>query len=136
MILIDSNVLLDILDEDSEWYAWSTDAIIRAANESMIAINPVIYAETSIRFASPEEFEEVFPSNLFRREPLPFSAAFLAGKAHFAYRRKGGSRTATLPDFFIGAHAAIANRKILTRDPRRFRKYFPSVELIAPKNLD
>ena len=132
MILIDSNVLLDVLDEDSEWYAWSAGAIVRATNESLVAINPVIYAETSIRFQSPAEFEEVFPANVFRREPLPFLAGFLAGKAHFAYRRKGGFRTATLPDFFIGAHAAVANYKIMTRDPRRFRRYFPTVELIAP----
>lgn len=132
MILIDSNVLLDILDEDSEWYLWSAGAVVRATNEFTVAINPVIYAEASIRFASPEEFEDVFPANVFRREPLPFLAGFLAGKAHVSYRRKGGLRTATLPDFFIGAHAAVAGHRILTRDPRRFRRYFPTVELLAP----
>lgn len=133
MILIDSNVLLDILDENSNWYAWSSETVIRVANDSAVAINPVIYAEASIRFVSPLEFEEVFPEAVFRREPLPFLAGFLAGKAHFEYRRRGGVRAATLPDFFIGAHAAVAGYRILTRDPRRFRRYFPSVELIAPK---
>jgi len=132
MILIDSNVLLDILDEDSEWYAWSSETVIRSANESTVAINPVIYAEASIRFASPAEFEEVFPEAVFRREPLPFLAGFLAGKAHFEYRRRGGVRVATLPDFFIGSHAAVSGYRILTRDPRRFQRYFPSVKLIAP----
>lgn len=132
MIMIDSNVLLDLLDEDSEWYTWSSEAIVRAANQSIVVINPIIYAETSIRFASPEEFEEVFPANIFRQEPLPFSAAFLAGKAHLAYRQKGGVRAATLPDFFIGAHAFIAAYRVVTRDPRRLRRYFPTVELITP----
>ncbi|MGE3467331.1 MAG: type II toxin-antitoxin system VapC family toxin [Pyrinomonadaceae bacterium] len=132
MILIDSNILLDLLDEDSEWYEWSAEAVVRATDGSTVAINPIIFAETSIRFASPEEFEEVFPANIFKREPLPFSAAFLAGKAHLAYRQKGGSRGATLPDFFIGAHAAVSGHRILTRDPRRFKRYFPTVELIAP----
>ena len=132
MIMIDSNILLDVLDVDSEWYEWSAGAIVDATNASLVAINPVIYAEASIRFASPEEFEEVFPAKIFHREQLPFLAAFLAAKAHFTYRRRGGFRTATLPDFFIGAHALVANFKILTRDPRRFRRYFPSVELITP----
>ena len=132
MILIDSNVLLDILDEDSEWHGWSSESLVRAANNSTLAINPVIYAEASIRFADPAEFEEAFPEAVYRREPLPFLAGFLAGKAHFEYRRRGGIRAATLPDFFIGAHAAVARYRILTRDRRRFRRYFPSVELIAP----
>lgn len=132
MILIDSNVLLDILDEDSEWYEWSAEAIIHATNRSPVAINQVIYAEASIRFATPDEFEEVYPPHIFRRESLPFVAGFLAAKAHVAYRRKGGFRSATLPDFFIGAHAVVANYKVMTRDPRRFRRYFPTVELITP----
>lgn len=130
--MIDSNVLLDLLDEDSEWYCWSSEAVVRATIESIVVINPVIYAETSIRFASPEEFEDVFPASVFKLESLPFSAAFLAGKAHLAYRQKGGLRAATLPDFFIGAHAAVSGHRILTRDPRRLRRYFPSVDLITP----
>jgi len=133
MILIDSNILLDIASEDSEWNSWSSDAVIAAGDSSELAINPVIYAEASIRYASPAEFDDAFPSEFFRREPLPFAAAFLAGKAHLAYRNRGGSRVAALPDFFIGAHAAVAGFQILTRDPRLFRSYFPSVELIAPQ---
>jgi len=130
--MIDSSVLLDLLDENSEWYAWSSHEVIRATNDFLVVINPMIYAETSIRFASPEEFDEVYPASVFRREALPFSAAFLAAKAHLAYRRKGGFRAATLPDFFIGAHAVVAGYRVLTRDPRRLRRYFPSVELIVP----
>ena len=133
MILIDSNILLDIASEDSEWYAWSSEAVASAGSSSELAINPVIYAEASVRYSSPEEFDNAFPERFFRREPLPFAAAFLAGKAHLAYRKKGGSRLAPLPDFFIGAHAAVSRFKILTRDPRRIRRYFPSVELIAPE---
>jgi predicted nucleic acid-binding protein len=132
MILIDSNILLDIASEDSEWNSWSSSAVTAAGNSSELAINPIIYAEASIRYATPAEFDNAFPPEFFRREPLPFAASFLAGKAHLAYRSRGGSRVATLPDFFIGAHAAVTNYKILTRDPRRLRRYFPTVELIAP----
>ena len=132
MILIDSNVLFDLLSDDPIWYRWSASALAAAALESHLAINPVIYAETSVRFKTPEEFDELFPSTEFRREPLPYAAAFLAAKAHLAYRRSGGVRTSTLPDFFIGAHAAVAGCRLLTRDARRYRTYFPSVELIAP----
>lgn len=132
MILIDSNVLFDLLVEDPIWFRWSASAVAAAASESELAINPIIYAEVSTRFESPEEFDEVFPTEDFRRESLPYAAAFLAGKAHIAYRQRGGSRTATLPDFFIGAHAAVSGFGILTRAPRRFRRYFPTVEVIAP----
>lgn len=132
MILIDSNILLDIASEDSEWCPWSSEAVAAAGSSSELGINPVIYAEASVRYASPAEFDAAFPEQFFRREPLPYAAAFLAGKAHLAYRSHGGSRVAPLPDFFIGAHAAVSGHRILTRDPRRFRRYFPTVELIAP----
>jgi predicted nucleic acid-binding protein len=132
MILIDSNILLDIASEDSEWYSWSSAAVAAAGNSSDLAINPIIYAEASVRYASPAEFDTAFPPDFFRRLPMPYPSAFLAGKAQLAYRNHGGLRVATLPDFFIGAHAAIANYKIMTRDPRRFRRYFPTVTLIAP----
>ena len=132
MILIDSSILLDISSEDSEWFSWSSTNIATAGNSFDLAINQVIYAEASVRYASPAEFDNAFPPDFLRRMPLPFAAAFLAGKAHLAYRKHGGSRVATLPDFFIGAHAAVANYKIMTRDPRRFRRYFPTVELICP----
>lgn len=132
MILIDSNVLLDLYDRGSKWHAWSYTELRSAAEDSELVINPIIYAEASIRFETPAQFDEAFPPADFLRRALPFSAAFLAGKAHVEYRRRGGVRSATLPDFFIGAHAAVSGYRLLTRDPRRFRRYFPTVELIAP----
>lgn len=132
MILIDSNVLLDLYDRSSKWHEWSASTLRSVADDAELVINPIIYAEASIRFETPAEFDEAFsPEDLVRRA-IPYAAAFLAGKAHMEYRRRGGVRAATLPDFFIGAHALVACYKILTRDPRRFRRYFPTVELIAP----
>lgn len=131
-ILVDSSVLLDIVSPDSEWLEWSSAALAAAAERSQLAINPIIYAEVSSRYATIEELDEILPGNVYRREGLPYSAAFLAGKAFLKYRRHGGSRTTPIADFYIGAHAAVAGYKILTRDPRRFRRYFPTVELIAP----
>jgi predicted nucleic acid-binding protein len=101
-------------------------------DRSDACFNPLIYAEISTRFTSIEELDELIPIDVFRRVPIPYQAAFLAGKAHAAYRRRGGTRITTLPDFFIGAHALVSGHTILTRDTRRFRQYFPSVELIAP----
>ena len=92
----------------------------------------MIYAECSVSYKRIEEVEAAIPPELFRREPLPYEAAFLAGKAFLQYRRRGGARTSPLPDFFIGAHAAVSGYRLLTRDPRRYRAYFPTVELIAP----
>jgi len=132
MILIDSNVLLDLYDVGSEWHQWSVGALAAAADEAPLMIDPIIYAEVSIKFKTPVEFDEAFPPEDFLRQDLPFAAAFIAGKAHTEYRRRGGVRAATLPDFFIGAHALVAGYRILTRDPRRFRRYFPTVEVIAP----
>jgi predicted nucleic acid-binding protein len=103
-----------------------------AADESTLAINPVVYAEVSIGFRTIEELEDLLPDGDFRRLELPYEAAFLAGKAFLSYRRRGGNRAAPLPDFYIGAHAAIAGMRLLTRDPQRYRTYFPSVTLIAP----
>lgn len=132
MILIDSNILLDIVSKDPVWFEWSLASLASVAEDSELCINPLIYSEVSIRFVSPKEFDETFPEATFKRAVLPYSAAFLAGRAHLAYRRRGGSRTSPLPDFFIGAHAAVAGFRLLTRDARRYRTYFPSVELIAP----
>ena len=132
MILIDSSVLLDISSNDPVWFEWSISSLAELAGESTLCINQIIYAEACVKFNSSEEFDTAFPMQDFIRENIPYSAAFLAAKAQIAYRRRGGSRTATLPDFFIGAHAAVAGYQILTRDPRRFRRYFPSVQLIAP----
>jgi hypothetical protein len=131
-VLIDSNVLLDIFTEDAKWFAWSSAALENAADESRLVINAVIYAEASIRFSRIEDFEDALPRSVAEREPIPFEAAFLAGKAFAAYRRRKGARMRTLPDFFIGAHAAVAGYRLLTRDPRTYRTYFPRVELISP----
>jgi len=131
--LVDSNVLLDIATNDPTWAEWSSQALETAANESRLAINALIYAEVSIGYERVEEIERALPSATFRREPLPYEAAFLAGKAFLQYRRRGGLRTSPLPDFYIGAHAAVSNFRLLTRDPRRYRAYFPTVDLIVPK---
>jgi predicted nucleic acid-binding protein len=131
-VLVDSNVLLDVMTEDASWLSWSMSAIERAADTSRLVINPVIYAEASVRFTKIEELDAALPSDLFEREPIPYEAAFLAGKAYLAYRRRGGTRRSPLPDFFIGAHAAVSSYGLLTRDSARYRAYFPKLSLIAP----
>jgi predicted nucleic acid-binding protein len=130
--LVDSNVILDLATNDVKWAAWSAESLARAADQSNLAINPIIYAEVSVGFPTIEKLEEVLPAADFRRLDLPYEAAFLAGKAFLAYRRRGGHRTAPLPDFYIGAHAAVAGLRLLTRDPKRYQTYFPTVQLIAP----
>jgi predicted nucleic acid-binding protein len=125
-------VLLDVLTADPLWSEWSEAALARCADESVIAINPIIYAEVSIRFARIEEIEATLPESEFRRLPLPWEAAFLAGKCFVKYRRRRGLRRSPLPDFYIGAHAAVAGMALLTRDASRYRAYFPGLELIAP----
>ena len=131
-VLVDSNVLLDVMTEDASWLLWSVSSIQRAADNFRLVINPVIYAETSVRFTSIEELDAALPTNMFEREPIPYEAAFLAGKAYLAYRRRGGTRRSPLPDFFIGAHAAVSGYRLLTRDSARYRTYFPKLSLIAP----
>jgi predicted nucleic acid-binding protein len=131
-VLVDSNVILDVAYEDPQWRAWSEAAIEEAAEETMLVINPIIYAEVSIGYAQVEHVDAVMPTDRFRRELLPYEAAFLAGKSFLAYRRRGGRRTSPLPDFYIGAHAAVRGYRLLTRDAERYRTYFPTVELIAP----
>ena len=130
--LIDTNVLLDVLTEDPVWLRWSLDALAEAAERGPLYINPIIYAEVSVRFTHVEDLDAALPRADFRRVDLPWSAAFLAGKAFVAYRRAGGSRTSTLPDFFIGAHAAVDGLRLLTRDASRYRTYFPSVDVTSP----
>lgn len=117
---------------DERWFEKSSSALTAVANASVVVINPVIYAEVSLRFQNVAELDRVLPLELCRRDPLPYPAAFLAARAFIKYRRRGGARTTPMPDFFIGAHAEVSDFRILTRDPRRFRRYFPSVELIAP----
>ncbi|MFO7892175.1 MAG: type II toxin-antitoxin system VapC family toxin [Longimicrobiales bacterium] len=130
-VLVDANVLLDILIPDPDWEAWSSEALMAAADRSRLAVNPIIYAEVSVGFDRVEELEAALPPQL-EREPLPWGAAFLAGKAFMAYRRRAGARSSPLPDFYIGAHAAVRGYTLLTRDAARYRTYFPTLELIAP----
>jgi hypothetical protein len=130
--LVDSNVLLDVLTDDPRWGAWSAAALERCANSGRLYINAIIYAEVSIGFESIEEFEEALPPESFGRLHVPLEAAFLAGKTFLRYRRRAGIQTSPLPDFFIGTHAAVAGLRLLTRDARRHRTYFPSLELATP----
>jgi len=133
VVLVDSNVILDIATQDPLWETWSSMALEGAANESILVINPIIYAEVSIGFERIEDLEDSLPRDLYRRDALPYEAAFLAGKCFLAYRRRRGTKTSPLPDFYIGAHAAVAGFRLLTRDAKRYRTYFPKLEVIAPQ---
>ena len=130
--MVDSCVLLDIFTEDARWLDWSSGALADAADRDAVILNPVIYAEISIGFGRIEELEYALPADVFTCEPIPREAAFLAGKCFLKYRRRGGARTAPLPDFFIGAHAMVAGLPLITRDTKRFNDYFPKLNLIAP----
>ena len=130
--LVDSNVLLDYFDQDSEWFDWSAAMLSEAASRGRTVINPVIYAEVSVGFARIEDVETALPRQFFVRADLPWEAGFLAGRIFRDYRRKGGIRRLPLPDFFIGAHATISGLTLLTRDARRYRVYFPKLKIIAP----
>jgi len=132
--LVDTNVLLDVLTEDPEWLEWSAGALADAGEAGPLWINPIIYAEVSVRFTRIEDLDHALPPDDYRRAQLPWQAGFLAGKAFTQYRRRGGSKTSTLPDFYIGAHAAFADVPLLTRDGGRYKTYFPSVQLITPKS--
>jgi len=131
--LIDSNVLIDILVGDPTWGPWSNEAMIEALEEGVVLVNQIVFAETSPGFSTAEECELALTVQGIERVPLPWPAAFLAGKAFVSYRRRGGPKLSPLPDFFIGAHAAVEGLRLLTRDAARFRTYFPTVELIAPE---
>jgi predicted nucleic acid-binding protein len=132
-VLVDANVILDISTNDKQWFEWSAGALERAGDESTLVINPIIYAEVSIAYKTIEALELALPPGAFRRETLPYEAAFLAGKAFLKYRQRGGrSKLRPLPDFYIGAHAAVAGYRLLTRDSARYRTYFPGLDIIAP----
>jgi predicted nucleic acid-binding protein len=131
-VLIDSNVLLDLMTEDPRWFSWSANALANTAESLRLVINPIIYAEVSIRYSQIEDLDAALPKAMIDREPVPYEAAFLAGKAFRVYRRRGGTKRSTFPDFFIGAHASIAGYSLLTRDATRYRTYFPKLALIAP----
>lgn len=131
-VLVDSNVLLDVATDDPVWGQWSSTTLQRTADEAVLVIDPLIYAEVSVGFAAIEAVETALPEDIYRREALPYEAAFLAGKVFLAYRRGRGTKRSPLLDFFIGAHAAVAGYRLLTRDAARYRTYFPRLELIAP----
>jgi predicted nucleic acid-binding protein len=130
--LVDSNVLLDVLTDDSVWGLWSRTALVQARDAGQLVINALVYAEVSTGFATVEDLDESLPSADLVREPLPYEAGFLAGKAFLAYRQRGGERRSPLVDLYIGAHAAVRGYRLLTRDARRYRTYFPTLELVAP----
>ena len=130
--LVDSNVILDILTEDPHWFDWSSAALEEQAERSVLVINPLIYAEVSVRFRRIEDLDDALPASVFRRDALPFQAGFLAGKCFVKYRRAGGERRSPLPDFYIGAHAAIAGMTLLTREGSRYLTYFPRLPLVSP----
>ena len=131
-ILVDSNALLDVLTEDATWHARSSARLAAVAEHSDLVINSIIDAEISIGFARIEDLEAALPADAFRREALPWEAAFLAGKCFLRYRRSRGSRRSPLPDFYIGAHAAVRGMSLLTRDAARYRTYFPQLALVLP----
>ena len=133
MLLVDTNVILDVVEDDSDWADWSQTRLEAAALQYTLLINPVIYAEISIAYRRIEELEAMLRTGEFRMDPIPREALFLAGKVFRQYRNRGGTKTGVLPDFFIGAHAAVAEIPLLTRDARRYRSYFPGLEIICPK---
>ncbi|MEX2228879.1 MAG: type II toxin-antitoxin system VapC family toxin [Dehalococcoidia bacterium] len=133
-VLVDSNVILDVVTADPTWGAWSAQTLARVADEEPLVINALIYAEVSIGFEAVEAVEAALPHDLYRRERLPYEAAFLAGKVFLNYRQAGGARRSPLPDFYIGAHAAVTGYGLLTRDEGRYRSSFPRLRLITPGN--
>lgn len=131
--VVDTSVLLDVLTDDPDWADWSAAALARARDTGRLVINPIVYAEVSTCFDRIEDLDQAVPTIDFDREPLPYDAGFLAGKAFLAYRRRGGQRRSPLPDFYIGAHAAVSSYQLLTRDAARYRTYFPTVHVLAPQ---
>lgn len=132
MLLVDTNVLVDVLEDDPQWADWSITQLRAQSQIHPLLINPVIYAELSLTFSRVEVLDETIESMGLALRNLPRPALFLAGKAFALYRRKGGNKTSVLPDFLVGAHAAVLQCPVLTRDAQRYRSYFPSVELITP----
>jgi predicted nucleic acid-binding protein len=131
--LVDSNVLLDLFTRDPTWVDWSAGHLAEALERGPVVVNQVVYAEVSLRFSTVEALDAALTHDRFVRANLPWPAAYLAARAHRTYRARGGARGSTLPDFLIGAHAAVLGLRLLTRDAARYRTYFPSLELIAPK---
>lgn len=130
--LIDSCVLLDVITADKRWADWAAGQIATAIDQGRAVINPIIYAEVSVGYETVEELDVLLPAAGYEREPLPYLAGFAAGKVFLRYRRGGGQKRSPMPDFYIGAHAAIAGYRLLTRDVSRYRTYFPTIDIIAP----
>jgi hypothetical protein len=130
--LVDSNVILDVATEDADWVDWSASMLADAGQRGPLVINPLIYAEVSARYATVEALDDALPPEYYTRAALPWPAAFLAAKCFVAYRRRGGAHRSPLPDFYIGAHAAVSGLTLLTRDAKRYRAYFPKLRIIAP----
>ena len=131
-VLVDSNVLLDVATSDPVWSDWSGRAIAECADHSTLIIDPIVYAEVSIGYSTIEALNAALPITSYAREPLPWDAGFLAGKCFLNYRKRGGARNTPLPDFYIGAHAAVAELAVLTREASRYRTYFPKLEILGP----
>lgn len=131
--LVDSCVLLDIFTADPKWDEWSASALTEARDRGALAVNPIIYAEVSAGFDAIEELDAALPETEIKRELLPYQAGFVAAKAFLAYRKRGGERRSPLPDFYIGAHAAVLAYRLLTRDAARYRTYFPALRIICPE---
>jgi predicted nucleic acid-binding protein len=132
MILVDSCVIIDLIEDDPRWADWSQQQLDSAALRDSLAINAVIYAEISVGFDGIEPVDAMLKTTQITVEPIPREALFLAGKAFRRYKTLGGTRTGTLPDFFIGAHAAVRDIPLLTRDLGRYGAYFPTLRLISP----
>jgi predicted nucleic acid-binding protein len=132
LTLVDTNVILDMVTDDPHWVAWSRSQLEVAANQGPLIINDVIYAEVSVRFQTIDVLEAALSGLDIHVVPIPSASLFLAGKAFNRYRLRGGTRTGVLPDFYIGAHAAVRQCVLLTRDPSRYRSYFPTLRLTVP----
>jgi predicted nucleic acid-binding protein len=129
--LVDSCVLLDVITGDERWADWSAGQIAAAMDSGRVVINPLIYAQISVGYDTIEELDDLLPASDYEREPLPYTAGFAAGKAFLQYRRSGGDKRSPMPDFYIGAHAAVAGYQLLTRDVARYRPYFPTIALFS-----
>lgn len=134
-ILIDSNIILDVFEDDPNWGDWSETTLNHYAETRTLCINPVIYSEISLGFQKIEDLETALIQGGFKMFEIPKEALFLAGKVFLLYRKRKGTKSTPLPDFFIGAHAAVVGLPLMTRDSIRIKTYFPTVPLISPKPL-
>ena len=132
MVFVDSNVILDVATADPQWSSWSSRQLAEAINSGPALINTIVYGEIAFACDRIEDVDELLPAHLYNYRPIPREAAFLAARAHAAYRERGGKRSMILPDFLIGAHALVERCPLLTRDQRRYRQAFPALKLITP----